>query len=282
MEIFDDRELTPQEIAEKCAKIDERIEKVVQETKDLPNVIGYYIVDEPGAYKFKALAAAVAAVKKYAPGKLAYINLYPGYASTIGADVDSQLGVYSYEEYLERFVQEVKPQFLSYDNYMIEYSEDMRDFSRAHVFFTDLFTVRRIALKYNLPIWFIGSSLCITPNPREIGAPVLLAPRRWRSRNDLVPVLSPRMDLFPHRSRWEEDPYLDVHARRQRSSEEYRRLSREFQIDRYGDRPDLYSRRSPVSSAISPHPSKGLALSQRKIFRKRRYQQTDENRRWRI
>ncbi|MGN0930788.1 MAG: hypothetical protein ACI4NP_03630 [Thermoguttaceae bacterium] len=161
VEIFDDRELTAEEIATKCAKIDEKIEKVVQETKDLPNVIGYYIVDEPGAYKFKALAAAVAAVKKYAPGKLAYINLYPGYASTIGADVDSQLGVYSYEEYLERFVQEVKPQFLSYDNYMIEYSEDMRDFSRAHVFFTDLFTVRRIALKYNLPIWFIGSSLCI-------------------------------------------------------------------------------------------------------------------------
>ena len=97
VEIFDDRELTVQEIAEKCAKIDETIEKVVQETKDLPNVIGYYVVDEPGAYKFKALAAAVAAVKKYAPGKLAYINLYPGYASTIGADVDSQLGVYSYE-----------------------------------------------------------------------------------------------------------------------------------------------------------------------------------------
>ena len=72
VEIFDDRELTPQEIAEKCAKIDERIEKVVQETKDLPNVIGYYIVDEPGAYKFKALAAAVAAVKKYAPKSRVY------------------------------------------------------------------------------------------------------------------------------------------------------------------------------------------------------------------
>ncbi len=161
VEIFDDRELTAEEIAAKCAKIDETIEKVVNETKDLPNVIGYYIVDEPGAYKFKALAAAVAAVKKYAPGKLAYINLFPGYASTIGADVDSQLGVYSFEEYLERYVQEVKPQFLSYDNYMIEYSEDLRAWNRAYVFFTDLFTVRRIALKYNLPIWFIGSSLCI-------------------------------------------------------------------------------------------------------------------------
>ncbi len=161
IEVFDDRNLTGEQIAEKCAAIDARIKEVVEETKDLPNVIGYNLVDEPGSYKFKALAAAVAAVKKYAPGKLAYINLFPGYASTIGADVDSQLGTYSFEEYLERFVQEVKPQLLSYDNYMLEYSEDMRNLDRASVFFTDLFLVRKVALKYDLPFWYIGSSLCI-------------------------------------------------------------------------------------------------------------------------
>lgn len=161
IEVFDERKLTEEEIAAKCAGIDAQIKKVVEETKDLENVIGYNLVDEPGVYKFKALAAGVAAVKKYAPDKFAYINLYPGYASTIGADVDSQLGTYSYEEYLERFVQEVKPQLLSYDNYMIEYSEDMRDFSRVHVFFSDLFSVRKVAQKYNIPFFFIGSSLCI-------------------------------------------------------------------------------------------------------------------------
>ena len=161
IEVFDERNLSEEEIAKKLAAIDERIKQVVEETKDLPNVVGYNLVDEPGSYKFKALAAAVAAVKKYAPGKLAYINLFPGYASTIGADVDSQLGTYSFEEYLERFVQEVKPQLLSYDNYMLEYSEDMRNLDRASVFFTDLFLVRKVALKYDLPFWYIGSSLCI-------------------------------------------------------------------------------------------------------------------------
>ncbi|MGI6402432.1 MAG: hypothetical protein ACOX0A_10085 [Thermoguttaceae bacterium] len=164
VDIFDARNLSDEEIAVKCAEIDERIRTVVEETKDLPNVIGYNLVDEPSCYKFKALAAAVAAVKKYAPGKLAYVNLYPGYASTIGADADSQLGAYSFEEYLERYVQEVKPQLLSYDNYMLEYSEDMRNYERAHVFFSDLFLVRSIALKYNIPFWFIGSSLCILEN----------------------------------------------------------------------------------------------------------------------
>ena len=161
IEVFDERNLSEEEIAKKLAAIDERIKQVVEETKDLPNVVGYNLVDEPGSYKFKALATAVAAVKKYAPGKLAYINLFPGYASTIGADVDSQLGTYSFEEYLERYVQEVKPQLLSYDNYMLEYSEDMRNLERASVFFTDLFLVRKVALKYDLPFWYIGSSLCI-------------------------------------------------------------------------------------------------------------------------
>ncbi|MBQ9874408.1 MAG: hypothetical protein IJM30_08080 [Thermoguttaceae bacterium] len=161
VETFDDRKLTEEEIQEKLAKIDAHIKDRVESTKDDPDAIGYCIQDEPGVYYFRALAAAVAAVKKYAPGKLAYINLFPGYASTIGADVDSQLGTYSYREYLERYVQEVKPQFLSYDNYMVEYSEDTRDISRGSIFFTDLFEVRDVALKYNLPFWFIGSSLCI-------------------------------------------------------------------------------------------------------------------------
>ena len=164
IEVFDETNLTNEEIEKKCAEIDARIKAVVEETQELTNVIGYNLVDEPGVYKFKALAAGVAAVKKYAPGKLAYINLFPGYASTIGADANSQLGTYTYEEYLERFVQEVKPQLLSYDNYMLEYSEDMRDSGRAQVFFSDLFIVRRIAKKYNLPFWFIGSSLCILEN----------------------------------------------------------------------------------------------------------------------
>ena len=160
-ERFDVRQVSGAELVEKLAAIDAGIKERVESTKDDPFVLGYNLTDEPGAYHFKSLAAAVAAVKKYAPGKLAYINLFPGYASTIGADVDSQLGTYSYEEYLERFVQEVKPQLLSYDNYMIEYSEDMRDWPRASVFFSDLFAVRKVALKYDLPFWFIGSSLCI-------------------------------------------------------------------------------------------------------------------------
>ena len=86
---------------------DEFINQMVASTKDDPTVLGYYVTDEPGAKKFPGLAKIVAAIKKHAPGKLAYINLFPSYASTIGANVDSQLQTYTFTEYLERYVQEV-------------------------------------------------------------------------------------------------------------------------------------------------------------------------------
>lgn len=159
VDIFNDSDCTEAEIAELCAKIDAQVKQGVESTKDDPAVIGYYIVDEPGAYNNRALAAAVAAVKKYAPGKMAYINLYPCYAGKFGDEVDVALGTRSYAEYLERFVREVKPFVISYDNYMVECSEDMRNLDRLVGYFTDIFDVRRVALKYDLPFWCIGSSL---------------------------------------------------------------------------------------------------------------------------
>ncbi|MBQ2683295.1 MAG: hypothetical protein IJH68_04485 [Thermoguttaceae bacterium] len=147
----------------KQEEIDAFVKEHVAGTKDDPEIFGYYITDEPGAKKYPALAMFVAAVKKYAPGKLAYINLFPSYATTIGADVDSQMQTYTFTEYLERYVQEVKPQFISYDNYMVEYSEDMTDQERADIYWRDLLEVRRVAQKYGLPWWNIVSSLAIRP-----------------------------------------------------------------------------------------------------------------------
>jgi hypothetical protein len=125
-------------------------------------IMGYLINDEPGARDFPALAKAVAAVKKYAPGKMAYINLFPEYA-TLGARDTSQLGTSSYTEYLERFVNEVHPQFISYDNYMVEYSNDLKDRPKATVYFHNLLEVRRVAQEHHLPYVNIVSANQIVP-----------------------------------------------------------------------------------------------------------------------
>ena len=143
-------------------QIDAHVKAMVERAGNSKAVVGYFLSDEPGTPLFPKLARAVAAVRKYAPGKLAYINLFPGYA-TIGAPDTSQLGAASFTEYLERYVTEVKPQFISYDNYMVQYSDDLRDAQKAAMYYHDLLEVRRVALKYNLPFWNIVSASQIVP-----------------------------------------------------------------------------------------------------------------------
>ena len=145
-------------------EIDDYVKKMVNKAGRHKTIIGYYLCDEPSALAFPALAKAVAAVKKYAPGKLAVINLYPNYATIWKMNkTKSQLGTKTYTEYLERFVNEVKPNVISYDNYMVELSMDLDDPKKTESYFTNLLEVRRIALKNHIPFWNVVSSNQIRP-----------------------------------------------------------------------------------------------------------------------
>lgn len=143
-------------------QIEATVKQLVDEAHGSPAVAGYFLADEPGEPDFKALGKAVAAVKKLAPGKLAYINLFPDYA-TLGAPDLSQLGTNSYADYLEQYVRQVHPQFISYDNYRIPYSLDQKKPSIASDYYTNLLEVRRVAMEHDLPFWNIVSSNQITP-----------------------------------------------------------------------------------------------------------------------
>lgn len=143
-------------------QIDRAVHDLVGRTAGDPSIIGYFLTDEPGVRKFPALGKAVAAIHKYAPGKLAYINLFPDYA-TLGAPNLSQLGTESYHEYLERFVEQVKPQFISYDNYRVQFSEDLKNAAVAQSYFRNMIEVRSVALEHHLPFWVIVSSNEIRP-----------------------------------------------------------------------------------------------------------------------
>jgi len=135
----------------------DRVRKLVDGSGESEALLGYFLADEPSASDFAALGKAVAAVRKYAPGKLAYINLYPNYATR------SQLGTKSYTDYLERYVTQVKPQFVSYDNYSVQYSMDLTNRVRAASYYRNLLEVRRVAMKYGLPFWNAVSSNRIRP-----------------------------------------------------------------------------------------------------------------------
>jgi hypothetical protein len=142
--------------------IDRMVREMVEAARGHPSVAGYFLMDEPGVPAFPALAKAVSAVRRRDPGKLAYINLFPGYA-TIGAPDRSQLGAASFTEYLETYVRVVRPQFISYDNYMVQYSDDLQNAQATASYFRDLLEVRRVALAHGLPFWNIVSSNQIRP-----------------------------------------------------------------------------------------------------------------------
>lgn len=90
---------------------DATVKKVVNDYKNYTNVFGWEIVDEPDTTKFPILSAIVNAFRRYSPDKETVINLFPNYATS------EQLAARDYNEYLEKFVNVVRPHFLSYDHY---------------------------------------------------------------------------------------------------------------------------------------------------------------------
>ena len=144
-------------------ELDQKVRALAERTRDSRACVGYFICDEPGASQFEYLGKVVAAIRRHAPGKLAYINLFPSYAIP-GNAPGSQLETKDFTEYLERYVAEVKPQFISYDNYMVEYSQDLRDRATGASYFRDLLEVRRVSQEHGLPFWNIVTCVQIRPN----------------------------------------------------------------------------------------------------------------------
>lgn len=125
-------------------EIARRVDALVKQVKGHPAVYGYYLRDEPGAVAFPGLGKWAAAFRKADPDSLAYINLFPNYASP------GQMGVPTYDDYLNEFVNLVKPRFISYDHYAL-----MDDGSLRGGYFQNLEAVRKAALRADLPFWNI-------------------------------------------------------------------------------------------------------------------------------
>ena len=125
-------------------EIRRRVNALVEQVKGHEALFGYYLRDEPGAAAYPGLGRWVAAYREADPDALAYINLFPNYASP------QQMAVETYEAYIASYVEIVKPEFISYDHYAL-----MDDGSLRHGYFQNLETVRKAALENDLPFWNI-------------------------------------------------------------------------------------------------------------------------------
>ena len=83
-----------------------------------PALYAYHIIDEPGATLFADLARIVDYLRQRDPAHMAYIDLFPNYAS------DAAYGTKGYGAYLDTFVSTVKPSLLSYDHYQFRTETD--------------------------------------------------------------------------------------------------------------------------------------------------------------
>lgn len=108
-----------------------------------PACWGYHLVDEPATPAFPGIRKDVDEIRKARPGKLAYVNLFPDYASPAG------LVAKDYDEYVQRFIKEVVPDVLSMDHYpMFRPEGDGRD-----RYCQNLEVMRRESLAAGIPFW---------------------------------------------------------------------------------------------------------------------------------
>lgn len=120
------------------------LDATIEQVRNHPALYAYHLKDEPGAGAFPQLGRLVEYLRQRDPRHLAFINLFPTYAS------NEQLGttgdvVTAYRAYLQQYLKIVKPGLLSYDHYHLLKNSD------GGQYFLNLAIIRETALKAGLP-----------------------------------------------------------------------------------------------------------------------------------
>ncbi len=140
----------------------EKLDALIARVRSHPALYSYFITDEPSAAAFPALGKLVAYLRERDPGRLAYINLFPTYASNeqLGTKGDK---VAAYQDHLKQYLQIVKPSLVSYDHYQFAKGGDNPDY------FLNLAMVRRAAQEAGVPFLNIVQACTWTPSMRAPG-----------------------------------------------------------------------------------------------------------------
>jgi hypothetical protein len=122
-------------------ELNENIDALVKEVRNHPAALGFFLYDEPHTQVMPGLARVASMLRQAMPGAWAYVNLLPNYATA------AQLGAPTYDAYVQKFVDEVHPPLLSYDNYSLFNGEMLGRF------YTNLATLRSASEKAGIPFW---------------------------------------------------------------------------------------------------------------------------------
>lgn len=132
-------------------------ESTVRRFKDRKNVAGWFLRDEPTASGFADLRKFRDRVYAADTAHIVYLNLFP---SMVDA---KSLEVKDYDDYVNRFIDEVSLPMVSYDFYPIV-EEDGRVYVREQ-FYDNLERVSRICKERGIPFWAFCLSTAHHPYP---------------------------------------------------------------------------------------------------------------------
>jgi hypothetical protein len=139
----------------------EQLDALITRVRKHPALYAYYLIDEPHASQFLGLGRLVSYLREHDPAHLAYINLFPTYAS------NKQLGtqgdvVTAYKEHLLLYVEQVKPELISYDHYQFRLKGD------GNQYFLNLAMIRRAARDAGVPFLNIVQACTWAPKVMRV------------------------------------------------------------------------------------------------------------------
>jgi|GEM_PF-177699 len=136
-----------------CPELAANTEETVKRFMNHPAVVGYLLRDEPRRNEFPELGKFARKIREVDDIHFCYLNLFPNYAT------EQMLGTKTYKEYVDRFIEEVPVQILSFDHYptygdslSAKWYENLEIFSQA-------------ARKAGKPFWAFALSYAWDPFP---------------------------------------------------------------------------------------------------------------------
>jgi len=140
----------PPEITDEMLR---RLDKAVDKYTDDPDLIGYYICDEPFPSGFQNMATVIREIKEKDPTRFSFVNIWPYFENEIGDD-----------DYIEEFIQTTRVELLCSDRYNFFNGWDEND-----EYFAQLERIRRHALTHGIP--FCNIIQAVGTSGTSVGTP---------------------------------------------------------------------------------------------------------------
>ncbi len=131
----------------------------VDKFKNNPGIAGWFLRDEPVAAGFKDLSDFRDRIMDADSTHVLYLNLLPSPTNP------TDYGTRDYEDYVQRFVDEVRLPLISFDFYPIVENRDAQIIYPRATFYENLETISKVARRNGLPFWAFCLSTAHDPYP---------------------------------------------------------------------------------------------------------------------